>query len=181
MIDKSPLPIGLYHRGKNSAVLLDGTTVAAIAAHEKVVMIKDSSADPNDEKVFLDFKHTHKSDLLLLNGNEFDCIPYLLDGYDGLLLGGACFTGNMAGRIYNLTRTGKIAAAQTLQAQMNELMYTVFGGKEITCWLAGQKQMLVELGIFNTANTIINFQLTPACAEAIKTACRDYQKYLRPY
>lgn len=181
VIDKSPLPIGIYHRGKNSTVVLSGQTAAEIAAHPKVIMIKDSSTDIDDKNIFLQLKRSSRPELLLLNGNEFECIPYLVDGYDGLLLGGACFNGGMAKQIYDLVKAGEIGPAQQVQEQMNELMYTVFGGKEVSCWLAGQKQMMVELGLFSTANTIINFQLTPECAEAIKTACRYYQKELRPY
>jgi len=181
VIEKSPLPIGIYHRGKHAAVPVDGKTIADIARHEKVVMIKDSSSDENDKNIFLELKHTKKPELLLLNGNEFDCIPYLLNGYDGLLLGGACFNGAMAKQIFDLAQAGEIDQARKVQSQMNELMYMVFGGKEITCWLAGQKQILVELGLFSTNYTIINFQLNAECASAIKTACRDYQKELRPY
>ena len=181
VVENSPLPIGLYHRGKHSSVVVEGGTVAAVAAHDNVVMIKDSSADAADKDLFLDFKRKVKPELLLLNGNEFDCIPYLRDGYDGLLLGGACFTGAMAKRIFDLTRAGNTDEAGRIQESMNQLMYTVFGGKDITCWLSGQKQMMVELGVFSTSNTIINFPLTPECAEAIKSACRDYLRELKPY
>ena len=180
VIDASPLPIGLYHRGKHSAVIVEGETLAALAANPKVIMIKDSSDDPVSKAAFLKRKQ-EKPEMLLLNGNEFDCVPYLLDGYDGLLLGGACFNGGMAGKIFALTKAGKIDQAKTIQARMNELMYIVFGGKEITCWLAGQKQILVELGLFSTCNTLINFQLTPECAAAIKGAVRDYRDELKPY
>ena len=181
VIEKSPLPIGIYHRGKHSAVPVDGNTIADIALHEKVIMIKDSSGDESDKNIFLELRRTKKPELLLLNGNEFDCVPYLEAGYNGLLLGGACFNGGMAKQIFDLTKAEKIEQAQKIQVKMNELMYMVFGGKEITCWLAGQKQILVELGLFSTNYTVINFHLNAECADAIKTACRDYQKELRPY
>ncbi len=180
VIENSPLPIGLYHRGKYSSVSVTGETIAELASNPKVIMIKDSSGDLASKTVFLK-KKRENPELLLLAGDEFDCIHYLVDGYDGVLFGGACFNAKMAVTIFELVKAGKTDAAKTMQQKMNDLMYTVFGGKDIPCWLAGQKQMLVELGIFSTSNTIINYQLTPECATAIQAACRDYRRELLPY
>ena len=49
-------------------------------------------------------------------------------------------------------------------------MYDVFGGRDIQCWLAGEKQLMVELGVFTTNRCIINYRLTPECAAALKGA-----------
>ena len=179
VIEGSPLPIGIYHRGKYSAVPVTAATVAAVARHEKVVMIKDSAAAEEDRNTFLAAKR-RRPELLLLNGNEFDCIPALTAGYDGLLLGGASFTGGIARKLYRLVQNGETAAAQKVQQQMNQLMFAVFGGEEITCWLAGQKQMMVELGVFSTPETIINYRLTPECAASIRSVLRDYRSELLP-
>lgn len=182
VIDNSPLPVGLYHRGKHSSVVLSGESIAEIARHGKVVMIKDSSNDTASKEAFLQLKRSLKDrELTLLNGNEFDCISHLLDGYDGLLLGGACFNGGMARRIYELTRAGKVDEARNLQERMNKLMCEVFGGEGFPCWLGGQKRMLVEMGVFSTSNTIINYQASDDCVKAIKAAFQLHKPELLPY
>ena len=180
VIEHSPLPVGLYHRGRFSSVAVDATTLIELASHELVVMLKDSSSDASCRTAFAEFKR-QRPGLLLLNGDEFDCCPALEAGYDGMLLGGACFNGPLALKIYELANAGKGEEARQVQQRMNDLMYTVFGGKEINCWLAGQKQILVEMGLFGTNRTIINFQLTPECATAIKTVAADYRRELMPY
>ena len=180
VIDNSPLPVLLYHRGKHASVLLSGETVAQIATHEKVVMVKDSSQDPEAKVAFLRLKRGPRRGLVLMGGDEFDCVSALRDGYDGLLLGGACFNGGMARRLYELFRSGKIEEAQEVQRRMNLLMYEVFGGKDCACWLAGQKRMLVELGVFSTCRTIINYEVTPDCEKAIKSAFQQYKSELLP-
>ena len=58
-------------------------------------------------------------------------------------------------------------------------MYDCFGGPSISCWLAGEKQMLVELGIFQTPLCLMNYQLTPECAEAIRHAAAREAEWLR--
>ena len=35
---------------------------------------------------------------------------------------------------------GKIALAQRLQRRMNRIMYAAYGGRQITCWLSGEKK-----------------------------------------
>jgi dihydrodipicolinate synthase/N-acetylneuraminate lyase len=121
-----------------------------------------------------------KNELFALNGNEFDSVPYVEAGYDGFLFGGACFNGFMANKIFRLAKAGDISGAQAMQDHMNEVMTKVFGGKGIPCWLAGQKQIMVELGIFNTRKTIINYQITDECIKTIKNIVEQEKAYLLP-
>jgi hypothetical protein len=63
---------------------------------------------------------------------------------------------------------------------MNELMFDVFGGKDIHCWLAGQKLLMVKLGVFSTNKTIINYQVDAACEKAIDAAIEREKAWLLP-
>ena len=101
-------------------------------------------------------------------------------GYDGLLLGGASFNGYMANIIFEAVNSGDISRANLLQERMNRMMYDVFGGKSITCWLAGQKQLMVELGVFSTNTTIIDYFLTPECQNAIRNVVEREHEFLLP-
>jgi len=180
VIEASPLPIGIYHLGRNSKTLIEVNTMTEIISHPKVKIIKDSSADPVTMSAIVQARNQRKGELFALNGDEFDCISYILAGYDGVLLGGACFNGLMANEIIRLTRRGQINAAKLLQTQMNNLMFNVFGGKDIHCWLAGQKMLMVKLGIFSTGKTIINYTVDNACEKAIAAVIEREKTWILP-
>jgi hypothetical protein len=62
---------------------------------------------------------------------------------------------------------------------MNSLLVDVFG-LELDCWLAGQKQILVELGIFNTARTLLGEQISDECIARIKEIVKEEEEFLLP-
>jgi 4-hydroxy-tetrahydrodipicolinate synthase len=121
-----------------------------------------------------------RPELVLLNGYEFDLITYLQAGYDGLLLGGGIFNGYIAGLIMKAVAENNLPRAEKLQARLVRMLYTVFGGKDIKCWMAGQKQLLVELGIFRTRNSYLNYPLTAKCARDIKAVVKRNADVLLP-
>jgi len=180
VIESSSLPVGVYHRGKNSSVIIETDTLEKIIAHPKVILIKDSSSDPAAREMICRAAAESKDKLFALNGNEFNSVPYATAGYDGFLFGGACFNGLMANKIFKLAKAGDIKGAQAMQDHMNMIMTKVFGGEGLSCWLAGQKQIMVELGIFNTRKTIINYQITEECIKAIQNVVEQEKAYLLP-
>jgi 4-hydroxy-tetrahydrodipicolinate synthase len=180
VIEASPLPIGIYHLGKNTKTLVETGTVTEIISHPKVKIIKDSSADPATMAAIVQARNQRNGELFALNGNEFDCVTYAHAGYDGALLGGACFNGLMANEILRLAKLGQNDGAKSLQTRMNELMFDIFGGKDIHCWLAGQKLLMVKLGVFSTNKTIINYSVDAACEKAIDAAVEREKMWLLP-
>ena len=174
-----PLPVGIYDRGLNAAVAVTDDALRQIYAEPKVVLVKDSSANPERMKLALSLKQS-RPELRLLNGNEFDCVAYIKAGYDGLLLGGGIFNGRIAGRIVEAVHAGRIAEAERLQKRMNRLMLDVYGGKKIACWMSGLKHLLVEMGLFRTTRNYLNYPLTPACRRAIAGALLREKKALLP-
>ena len=165
-IHESPLPVGIYDRGKNGSVVVPNEAIKAIYADKHVIMIKDSSADMDRMQIALAAKKKRPG-LCLLNGWEFNCVEYLTAGYDGLLLGGGVFNGFLANQIMAAVAAGKVAKANKIQQRMNRIMYDVYGGKKIACWLAGEKKLLVDMGIFCTWKNYPNYPLTKSCANAI--------------
>ena len=115
-----------------------------------------------------------------MDGNEFEALAYIKAGYDGLLLGGGIFNGYMARGIIEAVAAGDIDLAEKRQQQMNRFMWMVYGGKKIKCWLSGEKKLLVEMGIFRTWKSYLNFPLTDACAKAIKRALEKNRDLLFP-
>lgn len=165
-IRESPLPVGIYDRGANGSVIVPDEALKVIYADKRVVMIKDSSATRGRMEIALAAKAKRPS-LCLLNGWEFNCVEYLEAGYDGLLLGGGVFNGYLANLIMEAVAANKIRTAHRLQQRMNRMMYDVYGGKTIACWLAGEKKLLVDMGIFSTWKNYPNYPLTKSCSNAI--------------
>lgn len=174
-----PLPVGIYDRGLNAAVVVTADALRKIYAEPKVVLVKDSSADPERMKLALNIRKSRPG-LRLLTGNEFACAEYMKAGYDGLLLGGGIFNGRLAGMIIKAVREGRSDEADRLQKRMNRLMLDVYGGKKITCWMSGLKHLLVEMGLFRTTRNFLNYPLTPACRKAIAKALVREKKVLLP-
>ena len=178
-IRKSPLPVGIYDKGSYSSVIIPEKVLKAIYSEKNVILVKDSSTDPNRRNIALEVRK-RRTDLSLLSGDEFNCVEYLRAGYDGLLLGGGIFNGYLAGRIIEAVLCGDFSRAERLQKQMNDIMYKIYGGKELTCWLSGLKQMLVEMKVFRTRNNYLNYPLHSACRSGIKRVLKTEQALLSP-
>ena len=178
VVDNSPLPVGIYDRGDFGNVKMPTEVLSEIAQEKNVVLLKDSSSSDEHMKTLLKAKEQNPH-LSLLNGDEFNCVPYIKNGYDGLLLGGGVFNARMAKKIMDLTLEGRIDEADALQDRMSEMMHNVFGGDNNECWLTGQKQLLVELGVFSTNRNFYNYPLTASCAKKIKEELEREKAYLR--
>jgi 4-hydroxy-tetrahydrodipicolinate synthase len=174
-----PLPVGIYDRGTFSSVPVPIKALKAIMQEKNVVMLKDSSCNPERRDLFVAMRRKRR-DLRILNGFEFDCVSYIKAGYDGVLLGGGVFNGFLARHILEAVRKGDDARANQLQQKMNKLMYAVYGGKKIACWLAGEKRLLVELGLFGTWHNLLRYPLTPSCEKAIQRLVKTDRAWLLP-
>lgn len=166
IFDHSPLPVGLYDRGRHSGVAVSPALLKRLLRHPRVVLLKDSSSDPARMEIALRARRARPG-LTLLNGDEFKTAEYMIAGYDGLLLGGAIFNGYLAGRVIETARAGRHQEAQRISHRIARINRAVFGGPGYPCWLAGQKRLCVELGIFNTWRNYYGYRLTPACERAI--------------
>jgi 4-hydroxy-tetrahydrodipicolinate synthase len=180
VLDHSPLPVGFYHRGAHAATEVTADTVTKLMEHPNLIMVKDSSSDAIARQKFIEKVATLPEPLQLFNGDEFDAISYLQAGYDGMLFGGACFNGCMSNMILNAAAKGDFEQAQQIQDKMTAMMIKIFGGDSFPYWLAAQKQLLVELGIFATNKTIINYKITPTHLKILQQIIVDYKEYLLP-
>lgn len=173
------LPVGIYDLGPRGTVIVPPAALKRIYAEKNVIMVKDSSLDPVHMKIALAARR-ERPRLRLLSGYEFDCVSYLQAGYDGLLLGGGIFNGRLANMIVAAVAKGDTDEAQRLQHRMNRLMWDVYGGRKITCWLAGLKELLVSMGVFRTSRCILRYSLTDTCSKAITRALERDRDVLLP-
>jgi len=166
---RSPLPVGLYDRGANSPYVVPDSHLPELLAEPNIVVVKDSSQQESRRRVYLDAR-SKRPGLSIFSGSEFDCDEYLAAGYDGLLLGGGIFNAAMAREIVAAVRAGDMSRAKAAQARMNDLMYRVYGGTKIECWMTGLKELLVQLGVFSTNVNLLEYPLTAECLAQIKAA-----------
>jgi dihydrodipicolinate synthase/N-acetylneuraminate lyase len=182
VIRESSLPMGIYDRGAGGGgkVCVPDSILKDLYAEKNVVLVKDSSSSPARRTIALAARRRNPS-LRLLSGDEFTCVDYLQAGYDGLLLGGGVFNGYMAGLIMDAVRAGDITLAQGLQKRMNRIMFDVYGGKKISCWLSGEKKLLVEMGLFRNWKNTLNYPLTESCKKAIARVMKNDRDMLFPW
>jgi dihydrodipicolinate synthase/N-acetylneuraminate lyase len=166
---RSVLPVGFYDRGKASPYVMPEAHLTELLAEPTIAMVKDSSQLPAHRDVFLAARKQRPA-LVLLDGDEFDCVTYLQAGYDGLLLGGGIFNATLARRIIRAVRAGDASQAAQWQARMNDLMLRVYGGPKIECWMTGLKELLVQMGIFSTHANLLEYPLTDVCRRQIADA-----------
>jgi len=178
-IRQSPLPVGIYDRGRFVSLFIPNNILKTIYCEPNVILIKDSSGDEQRMKIALKAKKQNP-ELKLLNGNEFNCVKYLKAGYDGLLLGGGVFNGYIANLIMTAVRNNNIDEAEKLQKQLNQLMWSVYGGKKIKAWLTGLKELLVRMGIFHTNLSYLNYPLPDSTSRAIDKVLKKYRNILLP-
>ncbi len=165
----SALPVGFYDRGKNSPYLMPDPHLDELLNEPNIALVKDSSTMPTHRELFLAVRK-RRPELILLDGDEFDCATYIAAGYDGLLLGGGIFNAGLAHRIIRAARAGDLAEAKRLQDRMNDLMLRVYGGPKIECWMSGLKELLVQIKIFSTGTQSLNYPLTDTCRNQITEA-----------
>ena len=90
------------------------------------------------------------------------------------------FNGYLAGQIVAAVSEGDIPRAEKLQDRMSRMMYAVYGGKQIACWLSGEKKLLVELGLFSTWRNFPDYPLTASCCKAIERVLAQDADVLLP-
>jgi 4-hydroxy-tetrahydrodipicolinate synthase len=166
---RGALPMGLYDRGTASPYVVPESHLPELLAEPNIVLVKDSAQQATRRQAYINGR-TARPGLVLFSGSEFDCVDFLQAGYDGLLLGGGIFNAALAIKIVAAVRAGEISRATALQERMNDLMYRVYGGPKIECWMTGLKELLVQLGVFSTNLNLLGYPLTDQCRAQIKAA-----------
>jgi dihydrodipicolinate synthase/N-acetylneuraminate lyase len=175
VIGKSSLPIALYHVNRDSPAPL----LQEILLRPRVVLVANCTNNPHKSAMILNTAKGREENLFTLGSNEANCISPVKFGYDGVLLNTACFTGFMAAGILRLVKEGKIKDAVEVQSYMNSILVDVLG-MDFEYFLVGQKQILVELGIFNTTKNLLDEQISSERIAKIKEIVREEKEFLLP-
>lgn len=179
ILDRSPKPVCFYDRGSRPDFPMEPQLLLEIYSHPKIRIVKDSSRCPTRREIALGVR-AERNDLALLNGDEFDCFNYFAVGYDGFMTGGAILTGAYLRRQASAYREGNLAQSKEIDQRAQHLLKTVYGGESLSCWLTGLKQSLVELGVFSSAASYLEYPLTEECRNNISRIVREESEWLLP-
>ncbi len=172
VLDRSPLPIAFYDRGKGAAVPVPQEILGDILRHENVKMVKDSSVDAGRFEI-MKAVAKERPEILVLTGAEFRFTEDLDAGFDGAFFGGAVVTARAVRQCQELRASGAMAEAEALDHATREVLFAIYGGPSIACWLSGLKYALVRLGLFSSWHNIPGYPLTEDCRAAIDRVVRE--------
>jgi dihydrodipicolinate synthase/N-acetylneuraminate lyase len=161
-VNASPLPMGIYDLGSHRPVVIPEARLKEIYLLPNVHLVKDSSGAPARRAIALTAREA-KPALQLFNGDEFRCLEYLQAGYDGFMFGGAVAIAPQLNRIAQLYAAGRMDEAAVVDAEMKDVLYGLYGGKAIACWLTGLKYYMVRRGLFATTTSFLGYPLTEEC------------------
>lgn len=137
--DASPLPLILYSMPPYTGIKIDPTTVARLSSHEKIIGIKDSSADVAG---LLQTVEQVEEDFAVLSGNGTILDQALNAGACGAILAVGCAAPHIAYAIIEAIRAGDNERAAKLQEKLTPLATAVtatygVGGLKVAMDLAG--------------------------------------------
>jgi 4-hydroxy-2-oxoglutarate aldolase len=115
--DASPVPVIVYNIPKFTHVMLQDSTLRALADHERIAGFKDSSGDL---KVFAGFRAALPRVAALVGGGSL-LYPALEMGAAGGVLGVACFAAKVCAALLAAFRAGDLVAAGALQERLTPL------------------------------------------------------------
>lgn len=163
----STLPVGIYDLGPHRPVMIPEDRLREIYLLPNVKLVKDSSGSRDRQAIALAARQI-KPSLRLFNGDEFSCVEYLQAGYDGFMFGGAVAVAPQLNRIAQLASAGRWDEARLVDAEMRTILYSIYGGKQIACWLTGLKYYMVCRGLFTSPASYLEYPLTHECREFIE-------------
>jgi 4-hydroxy-2-oxoglutarate aldolase len=139
--DASPLPVRVYNVPQNTGVVIEPATLAELAAHERIVGVKDSAGNLG---ALSDTVRRAPAGFRTLVGNAGVLYPALLMGAAGAVLAVACVAPEATVELYEAARAGEHERARDLQHRLAPLAHLVTAGYGV----AGLKAALDLAGLY---------------------------------
>lgn len=122
LADQSPLPLLLYNMPAATTLSLSPTLIAALAQHENIVGIKDSSGNMG---ALTEILRQTPPEFQVLTGSAQTFLAALALGSRGGILAVANVAARHYRRLFDAFQTGDIATARHLQTSLNPLAQAV--------------------------------------------------------
>lgn len=123
--DASPIPVVIYNVPQNTGVIIDPPTIAALAAHENIIGVKDSAGN---FAALAETVNRSPEEFKVMVGNGGILYPSLMMGAAGAVLAVACAAPSACVDLYNAARAGDHAKARDLQSRIAPLSHIVTAG-----------------------------------------------------
>ncbi len=137
--DASLLPLMIYNVPQNTGVVIDPKTVAALAAHENIIGLKDSSGNMG---AMVETLRVVPGDFAVFVGNGGILYPSLAMGAAGAVLAVANLAPDVCVDIFDAVGTGNQEGAKELQKRLAPVSQIVTAGLGV----AGLKAALNLIG-----------------------------------
>ena len=164
--DRSPLPVLVYNVPQNTGVIIEPATIAALARHENIIGVKDSSGNMGALSETIRLTPDAFS---VLTGNGGILYPSLAMGAKGAVLALACVAPQGCVELFDAVRKGEHDNAQRLQHRLAPLSQIITAGLGV----AGLKAALEIAGFTGGAPRAPLRQVSETDRERIRSVMRD--------
>jgi 4-hydroxy-2-oxoglutarate aldolase len=164
--DQSPVPVLIYNVPQNTGVVIEPAAIAALAEHQNIVGVKDSSG--NMAAISETIRRTPSS-FAVMTGNGGILYPSLVMGARGAVLGVACTAARACVELYEAVKANDHARARELQNRLAPLSHAVtaqFG-------VAGLKAAMDMTGLAGAATRAPLTRISDADRDKIRTILRE--------
>lgn len=141
-----PLPLFIYNMPQLTKVRFEPETLRQLTHLEKIIGLKDSSADLVYYSKLIELKR-ERPDWSVLVGPEHLLMETLLRGGDGGVNGGANFHPSLFVNLYHAIKTNDRATAEELQRQLLQLGQIYSIGRHASAVVKGMKCACSLLGL----------------------------------
>ena len=168
IIESAGLPVALYNIPQRVKLALNFETVQELAAHSRVIGLKDSAGDMAGFQKFLELRRDHPP-FQIWQGSDPVAALSLVRGADGIVLGQSNIAPRLCRHIYDAVQSGRLADAWALQEKLTALFSIVLHKSGP----AGMKTALHILGICEPHVTAPFEQLTREQTEKVRRTLEE--------
>lgn len=168
--DQSPIPVLIYNVPQNTGVVIESAAIAALAEHQNIVGVKDSSGNM---AAISETIHRTPSSFSVMAGNGSILYPSLVMGARGAVLAVACAAPHACVELYQAVRANDHPRARELQTRIAPLSHAVtaqFG-------VAGLKAAMEMIGLAGGEPRAPLTRVSEADRDKIKTVMRQTGLY----
>jgi 4-hydroxy-2-oxoglutarate aldolase len=120
--DRSPIPLLIYNVPQNTGVVIEPATIAALAEHQNIIGVKDSSGNM---AAISETIRLAPSSFAVMTGNGGILYQSLMMGARGAVLGVACTAARACVELYEAVNANDHARARELQNRIAPLSHAV--------------------------------------------------------
>ncbi len=166
LADASPIPILIYNFPQSTGVTIEPATIARLAAHEKIVGVKDSSGNMG---AVAETIRRAPAGFAVMTGNGGIIYPSLLMGATGAILAVACVAPRPCVELYKAAMAGDHERARELQNRIAPLSQIVTAALGVP----GLKASLEMAGFAGGSPRLPLLAVSDADRARIKTVMRE--------